>query len=58
MLDPIDAIRTHLVNEGITENSHKKFLEVQIMQKRRELLDLEQQLNNMKLMEELDQSRS
>lgn len=54
MLEPIDAIRTHLVNEGITENSHKKFLEIQIMQKKKELFDLESQLNNMKLIDELD----
>jgi len=41
MLDPVDVVRSHLVNEGITESSHKRFLEAQIQQKRKELHDLE-----------------
>jgi len=28
MLEPVDVIRSHLVNEGVSENSHRKFLEL------------------------------
>jgi len=28
LLEPTDLIRTHLVNEGVSESSHRKFLEI------------------------------
>ena len=40
MLEPVDIIRSHLVNEGISENSHRKFLEIQLQQKQKELTDI------------------
>jgi hypothetical protein len=30
MLEPVDLIRSHLINEGINESSHRKFLEIQL----------------------------
>ncbi len=58
MLEPVDIIRGHLVNEAISESSHKKFLELQLQQKKKELADIEYQLNNMKILEDMEHSRS
>lgn len=54
MLEPVDLIKGHLVNEGINESAHRKMLELQLLQKKRELAQIEEQLSNMKFMDELN----
>ena len=54
MLEPVDLIKAHLVNEGINESAHRKTLELQLLQKKREIQQIEEQLNNMRFMDELN----
>lgn len=54
MLEPVDLIKGHLVNEGINESAHRKTLELQLLQKKREINQIEEQLNNMRFMDELN----
>jgi hypothetical protein len=53
MLEPVDIIKGHLINEGINEQAHRMHLELQLLQKKRELAAIEEQLNNMKFMDDL-----
>jgi hypothetical protein len=53
MLEPVDIIKAHLLNEGINESSHRKHLELQLHQRKREIAQIEEQLHNMRLMDEL-----
>jgi hypothetical protein len=54
ILEPVDIIKAHLVNEGINEASHRKHLELQLFLKRREIQQLEEQLSNMRLMDDME----
>ena len=38
MMEPVDIIKGHLVNEGINESSHRKHLELQLLHKKREII--------------------
>ena len=53
LLEPVDLIKAHLINEGINESSHRKQLELQLLHRKREVAALEEQLSNMRHMEEL-----
>ena len=54
----VDLIKAHLVNEGINESSHRKFLELQLLQKKREIAQIEEQLANMRLMDDMSRDKS
>jgi hypothetical protein len=58
MLEPVDIIKAHLVNEGINESSHRKHLELQLIMKKREILQIEEQIANMRLMNDLERPNS
>ena len=53
LLEPVDIIKAHLVSEGINESSHRKHLELMLLQKKREIIMIDEQLANMKLMDDM-----
>ena len=58
MLEPVDIIKAHLVNEGINESSHRKHLELQLLMKKREIQQIEEQIANMRLMDDMERPNS
>jgi len=58
LLEPVDIIKSHLVNEGVNESSHRKHLELQLLHKKREIANIEEQLSHMRVMEEINRATS
>lgn len=58
MLEPVDIIKSHLVNEGVNESSHRKHLELQLLHKKREIAYIEEQLSHMRVMEEINRANA